>query len=57
MEHEEQYRPDDTETDPEDEAAQHEVNPADDPGPRGNEEIDSERLDRAEEDLDRTLPG
>lgn len=39
------------------EATEHEVNPADDPGPRGNEEIDPERLRRAEEDLDRTLPG
>ena len=39
------------------ETAEHEVNPADDPGPRGNEEVDPERLERAREDLERTLPG
>lgn len=34
-------------------ASDHEVNPADDPGPRGNQEPDPERVDRDEEDLDR----
>jgi len=34
----------------------HEVDPADDPGPRGNPEVDPERVDRGEEDLDRTVP-
>jgi hypothetical protein len=30
------------------------VNPADDPGPRGNQEIDKGRLERDVEDLERT---
>ena len=36
---------------------EHQVDPAENPGPRGNQEVDPERLDRDEEDLDRTLPG
>ena len=34
-------------------ASDHEVNPASNPGPRGNQEIDPERVDRGEEDLGR----
>jgi hypothetical protein len=34
-------------------AGDHEVDPADNPGPRGDEEVDSERLERDEEDLGR----
>jgi hypothetical protein len=36
-----------------DEVPEREVDPAEDPPPRGNEEIDEERLERDREDLDR----
>jgi hypothetical protein len=32
-----------------------EADPAEDPGPRGNQDVDSERLEREEEDAERTL--
>lgn len=38
-------------------APEREVNPAEDPGPRGNDEADPERVAQEQEDLDRTLPG
>lgn len=34
-------------------AGDHEVNPADGPGPRGNPETDEERVSRSREDLER----
>jgi hypothetical protein len=34
-------------------AGDHEVDPAENPGPRGNEDVDEERLKRDEEDLGR----
>lgn len=37
-----------------DETPDREVNPAENPPPRGNEEIDEDRLERDLEDLDRT---
>jgi hypothetical protein len=35
------------------EPAEREVNPAESPGPRGNPEVDPERVERDHEDLDR----
>lgn len=34
-------------------ASDHEVDPAEGPGPRGDQEVDPERVERVEEDLDR----
>ena len=36
-------------------AGDHEVDPADNPGPRGNPDPDPERVEREEEDQDRTI--
>lgn len=36
-----------------DESGEREVDPAEAPGPRGNPEVDEERLERDREDLDR----
>lgn len=35
-------------------ASDHEADPAENPGPRGNQDIDRERVGGDEEDLDRT---
>ena len=43
----------DTENQEKTDQPDHEVNPADNPGPRGNDDVDQDRLDRDREDLER----